>query len=374
VNSIHGGTLITPDGPTGGHIHLQGGKIIAVAPTDDAIDTNSSIVSPGLIDIQTNGGWGHDFTADPSTIWEVGAMLPSTGVTAFLPTIVTAPYEVSREAIAVVSAGPPADYEGASVLGLHIEGPWISPDWKGAHIQEHLRSPDKDIAAEWAVSGAVVMVTLAPELEDATEVANILSRSGVVVSAGHSGADYSTAESALDGAWGAVTHLYNQMSGFDHRAPGLVAAALNSDRPCGVIVDGLHSASGALQLGWNRLGPDRMILITDSMAATGLGEGSYSLGDLDVTVGPDGPRTPDGRLAGSVLTMDAAVRNLSQWTTATFPEAVTSASTTPAETIGASSRGRLEHGADADIAIFDPDGNVEFTLIGGRVVYEASRD
>lgn len=372
MNSIHGGTLITPDGPTGGHIHLQGGKIIAVAPTDDAPDTDSSFISPGLIDIQTNGGWGHDFTTNPSSIWEVGAILPSTGVTAFLPTIVTAPYEVSREAIAVVNAGPPANYVGATILGLHLEGPWISPDWKGAHVFEHLQLPDSAVAADWAASGAVGMVTIAPELEGATDAANILSDSGVVVSAGHSGSDYSTAESALGGPWSSVTHLYNQMSGFDHRSHGLVGAALDSDRACGVIADGLHSEPRALQRAWNRLGARRTILITDSMAATGLDEGSYTLGDTDVTVGADGPRTHDGRLAGSVLTMDAAIRNLTRWTAASFPEAVACASTTPATTLGVSDRGRLERGATADVVIFDRDGTVELTLIGGRLVYEAS--
>ena len=132
----------------------------------------------GLIDIQINGGWGHDFTADPASIWEVGRHLPETGVTAFLPTIVSAPYEFVDAAIDVIQAGPPPGYVGADAVGLHIEGPWISEEWKGAHNPDHLRLPDPTVARRWAESGAVRMVTLAPELELAFETAGILSDSG----------------------------------------------------------------------------------------------------------------------------------------------------------------------------------------------------
>jgi len=288
----------------------------------------------GFIDIQINGGWGHDFTANPSSIWEVGRHLPETGVTAFLPTIVSAPYEFVDAAIEVMRGGPPEGYDGADPLGLHIEGPWISPEWKGAHNPDHLRLPDPDMARRWAKSGVVKMLTLAPELNGAFETAGILSDAGVTVSAGHSGADFETASRALDGPWSTVTHLFNQMSPFHHRSPGLVGAALLSNRPCGVIVDGIHVDPAAVRLAWELLGPERFVLVTDAMQATGLGEGIYILGDREVFVGPEGPRIGRSILAGSTLTMDQAVTNLHSWTTATVDQARSCASTNPARLLG----------------------------------------
>jgi N-acetylglucosamine-6-phosphate deacetylase len=289
-----------------------------------------NVSAHGFIDVQINGGWGHDFTADPSSIWEVGRQLPETGVTGFLPTIVSAPYEFVDAAIEVMKAGPPHGYDGAQPAGLHIEGPWISPDWKGAHNPDHLRLPDPGVARRWAESGAVKMLTLAPELDRAFETAGILSDAGVAVSAGHSGADFETASRALDGPWSTVTHLFNQMSPFHHRSPGLVGAALLSNRPCGVIVDGIHADPAAVRLAWEFLGPERFVLVTDAMQATGLGEGIYILGDREVFVGPDGPRIGRSILAGSTLTMNQAVANLQDWTTATEGQARACASINPA--------------------------------------------
>jgi N-acetylglucosamine-6-phosphate deacetylase len=288
----------------------------------------------GFVDIQINGGWGHDFTADPSSVWEVGRHLLDTGVTAFLPTIISAPYEFVDAAIEVIGAGAPEGYEGAHPVGLHIEGPWISPDWKGAHNADHLRLPDPGIARLWADSGAVRVVTMAPELDGAFDAAGILSESGVVVSAGHSGADFETAAGALEGPWSAVTHLFNQMSPFHHRSPGLVGAALLSDRPCGVIVDGIHADPAAVRLAWDLLGPDRLVLVTDAMQATGLGGGIYILGDREVFVGAEGPRIGRAILAGSTLTMDQAVANLRDWTGASEEQARACASINPAGLLG----------------------------------------
>jgi N-acetylglucosamine-6-phosphate deacetylase len=330
------------------------------------------LVAAGFIDIQVNGGWGHDFTADPASIWEVGRRLPETGVTSFLPTIVTAPYSVVEAAVEVLRSGPPRGYVGADPIGLHVEGPWISPAWRGAHNPEHLRAPDPSVARRWADSGVVRMVTIAPELPGATEVAEILSAAGVVVSAGHTGADFETATRALEGPWHAVTHLFNQMTGFQHREPGMVGAALLSSRLCGLIVDGLHSHPSGSQMAWSHLGPERTVLVTDAMSATGLGEGTYPLGDLEVTVGPDGPRTPAGDLAGSILTMDRAVANLTQWTSATVGQALTSASLAPATVIGAEDRGRLKRGMRADLVVLDHHYRVRKTMIEGAVVYRAS--
>jgi len=332
------------------------------------------MVNAGFIDLQVNGGWGHDFTADPSSIWEVGRHLPATGVTTFLPTIVSAPYDVVDKAIEVLRDGPPAGYLGADPSGLHIEGPWISPEWKGAHNPDRLVSPDPEVAQRWADSGLVRMVTIAPELDRAFDAAEILAGAGVVVSAGHSGADFETGSRALQGSWGAVTHLYNQMSPFHHRSPGLVGAALLSDRACGLIVDGIHSDPAAVRLAWDRLGPDRFILITDGMQATGLGEGIYILGDREVVVGSDGPRISRTILAGSTLTMDQAVANLVAWTSATVDQGLAGASLVPASLIGLEDRGVLGPGMRDDRVRLDSGLGVVETVVNGEVAYRAGED
>jgi len=350
---------------------LEGFRFADGLITDLPYGLDGERVSAGFVDVQINGGWGHDFTANPSSIWEVGRRLPETGVTTFLPTIVSAPYQVVHAAIEALRVGRPPGYAGADPIGLHIEGPWISSEWRGAHNPDHLRLPDPKVADRWAASGVVRMVTIAPDLTGADEVAGILSAAGTVVSAGHTGADFETASRALNGPWSAVTHLFNQMTPFHHRQPGMVGAALISERPCGLIVDGLHSHIGALELAWRHLGPDRTMLITDAMAATGLGEGSYLLGGIDVTVGPDGPRNPSGVLAGSTLTMDRAVANLARWTTATVDQALASASLTPARAIGANDRGRLEPGLRADLVVLSDELRVVKTMVGGEIVYRS---
>ncbi|MGH8913205.1 MAG: N-acetylglucosamine-6-phosphate deacetylase [Acidimicrobiia bacterium] len=350
-------------------INAADGLIVSVDdPSNEDLDR---VIAPGLIDIQINGGWGHDFTADPASIWDVGQALPATGVTSFLPTIVSAPYRVADTAIEVLRAGPPDGYVGADPIGLHIEGPWLSPEWRGAHNPEHLTTPDLGIARQWAESGVVRMVTIAPELVAAFDTAQILSAAGVVVSAGHSGSDYETASRALSGPWSAVTHLFNQMTPFHHRAPGMVGAALLSDRPCGVIVDGIHSDPAAVRLAWERLGPSRFVLVTDAMQATGLGPGRYLLGDRTVDVGPEGPRIGEETLAGSTLTLDRAVANLVRWTSATVEQALASASSTPALIVAADDRGRLEPGKRADAVHLDHRGRVTETMIGGDSAYRS---
>lgn len=334
-------------------------------------EEDTGIEAAGLIDLQINGGWGHDFTADPASIWEVGRRLPSTGVTSFLPTIVTAPYQVADTAIETIRAGPPSGYLGAQPIGLHIEGPWLSPEWRGAHRPELLRAPDLEVAARWAASGVVRMVTVAPELEGSFAVAETLAAAGVVVSVGHTGADFETASRALDGPWASVTHLFNQMTPFHHRAPGVVGAALVSGRPCGVIVDGIHTHPAAIRLAWDHLGPDRFVLVTDGMQATGLGPGRYELGGQTVEVTTEGPRIGSDVLAGSTLTLDRAVANLVEWSTATVDQALSAAAPTPASLVGAADRGRLGPGMRADTTTFDRGLEVLATKVDGVQVFPA---
>lgn len=353
-------------------LHIEDGLFTAEPGSQDVIDAEGLTVAAGFIDTHVHGALGNDFTNDPETIWTVGRWLPSTGVTSFVPSIVTAPYDTYTRAIEVMHAGPPDGYSGADAVGLHFEGPWISPDWKGAHRTDLLRVPDVEVAESWAESGLVKIVTIAPELPDAGAAAQVLAEAGVVISLGHSGASYDEATTALAGSWSTVTHLFNQMSGFGHRSPGVVAAALNSMATCELIVDGLHSEPGALQLAWQILGADRTVLMTDAMQATGLGPGTYWLGDLEVTVTASGPRLADGRLASSILTMDQAVSNLVNWTSASLADAITAATATPAKRLGLSDRGTIESGRRADLVILDETGSVASTIVAGQTVF--SRD
>jgi N-acetylglucosamine-6-phosphate deacetylase len=370
VTTIRGGRLLTEEGWVSGDLYLDSGLITDTAATnDELIDAGSLMVSPGLIDIQINGGFGHDFTQDPTSIWQVGERLPELGVTSFLPTIVTSPDEVTDLAIEVVANRRPESYRGAEVVGLHFEGPWIAPEMHGAHNPDHIVAPDPSVAERWAASGVVRMVTLAPERPGADEVTAVLRRGGVLVSAGHTAADYETARAAFETGVSLATHLFNQMTPLGHRQPGVVGAALLAAGSCLVIVDGIHIADGALEVAWRLLGRDRVILVTDAMAALGLGAGTYPLGDGPITVGDDGPRTAGGRLAGSVVTLPEAVGRLATSTSADLHAALRCASVNPARALGLNDRGGLTPGRRADLTLFDDDLGVVTTLIGGEKVF-----
>ena len=366
MTTITGGRLATG---ARHELYMTDGLLVAEDHSGARVDYDGLIVSPGFIDLQINGAFGHDFTQDPETIWEVGRRLPELGVTAFTPTIVTSPDEVTDLAIEVVTNRRPADYRGAHVLGLHFEGPWISPDMGGAHNPEHITEVDPETARRWASSGVVRVVTLAPERSGATEVGRLLSGCGVVVSLGHTAADFATASDALSTYASMVTHLFNQMTPLGHREPGVVGAALTGARHCLLIVDGSHVADATLDIAWRVLGPERVILVTDAIAALGLGSGTYQLGDGPITVGTDGPRTSDGRLAGSVVSIPEAMVRLTATTSASVSEAINCTTINPAIALGLSDRGTLAVGRRADIVILDEDLGVVATYIGGEQVH-----
>ena len=367
VTTIRGGRVLTGGGLGTADLYLDAGVITEeTAGGPEVVDADGLFVVPGLIDIQINGGFGHDFTQDPTTIWEVGERLPELGVTAFVPTIVTSPAEVTDQALDVVANRRPSGYRGADVLGLHFEGPWISPEMHGAHNPEHIVAPDTATAERWADSGLVSIVTLAPERPGAKVVIETLRTAGVVVSIGHTAADFETATDALSSGATMATHLFNQMSPLGHREPGVVGAALLAARHCLLIVDGLHVADGALEIAWQVLGEQRVILVTDAMAALGLGHGTYPLGDGPITVGDDGPRTADGRLAGSVVTLPESIRNLAGTTSAGLAAALRCATSNPAQALGLVDQGDFRHGSRANVTLLDNDLAAVATFVGGE--------
>lgn len=314
---------------------------------------------PGLIDLQINGAYGHDFTSDPSSIWQVGRRLPEQGVTAFLPTIITSRPETIDAALAALR-NRPLRYIGAEPLGLHLEGPMLSPDRAGVHDPNLMQPPSLELIGDW--THGVAMVTLAPELPGAEPVVKALVEARVVVSAGHSGATYE--EAAAGFAWGieAITHLFNAMEPFTHREPGLVGAAFDANVVAGVICDGIHVHPAATRAAWRLLGPGRLALVTDSIAATGLTAGDYQLGDQEIQVRDGRATDSTGRLAGSTLTLDQAIRNLIAFTGCSPPDAVAAASSVPASLLKLADR--------SDRVQFDQAMRPVATAIAGEVVWE----
>lgn len=333
------------------------------------VDSGQLLLAPGYIDLQLNGAFGLDFTEAPATIWEVAAQLPRYGVTAFLPTIITSPAEKVSAAQAILRAGPPAGFNGATPLGLHLEGPFLNPQKRGAHNPAHLRPPALSAVANWSPENGVRLVTLAPELPGALEVIRALHSRGVVVSAGHSMATYAEAQAGFDAGLTYGTHLFNAMPPLEHRAPGLAGALLTEPRlTVGIIPDGIHAHPAMVALAW-RSKDARLNIVTDAMAALGQPPGLYRLGDFDVSVDGTSARLRDGRLAGSILGMDEAVRRFMAFTGCTAGDALAAVTSVPAQLLGLPERGRLAPGCVADLVLLTQDLHIAATIVCGQIAY-----
>jgi len=342
--------------------------VATITHSDRRFDATGLVMLPGLIDIQTNGGIGHDFTQDPASIWEVGAWLPSTGVTAFCPTIITAPPGAIARAQEAIRSRPNG-YLGAEPLGLHIEGPHISVARHGAHSVDLLRAP-----GEWSEStDNISIVTIAPELPGALDLIESLARSGVVVSIGHSGASAEEATAALDAGATLGTHLLNAMPPITARDPGIAGVLLTDPRAYfNVIVDDFHLAPETMRLFW-AAGKERFVAITDAMAAAGMSDGTFAIGDIDVTLSNGAVRNSIGGLAGSSLTLDQGIRNIMAVTDADLATASQSATTHPADVLKLHDRGRLAPGSVGDVVLLD-DLRVVTTIVGGSIVFNRYPD
>lgn len=373
---IENATIISPPDTWAHHdILIDGETIVQVAPHGQVsasqpfprFDAAGLIVTPGWIDVQVNGGFGHDFTLDPSAIWAVAARLPELGLTAFLPTIITAPSEVRERAIHVLKAGPPQGWQGARPLGLHFEGPFLNPERRGVHPPQYLRPPDVSLVQGWTRANGVWLVTLAPELDGIDAVVNHLAAAGVVVSMGHTLATWEEAEAGF--AWGITygTHLFNAMRGFHHREPGAVGALLaRADIPVGLIVDGVHVHPAAVRIAWACKSPETVTLVTDACAGLGMPPGRYRLGAMEIVVSEDRATLPDGTLAGSIVTPARALRNLMAFTGCTLVEAITTVTIAPARVLGLDTP-RVAPGHTADLTLITPEVDVVATVIGGKI-------
>ncbi|MFN8471725.1 MAG: N-acetylglucosamine-6-phosphate deacetylase [Anaerolineae bacterium] len=354
---------------------VDGGRIADVVlapPASLAVeDVGDDIIAPGLIDLQLNGAFGHDFTLDPGSAATVAAGLPRYGVTAFLPTIITSPLETYPDRLRILarlaeSLAPLS----ATILGVHVEGPFLSYGKRGAHNPAYLRTPSIEALKPLLAEGNVRLMTLAPELPGAAESIAFLHQNGVVVSLGHSEADYDTAHAALEAGAGWGTHLFNAMPTLGHREPGLVGALLEQDAPpVGLIVDGVHVHPSAVRVAWRAKGVRGISLVSDAMAALGMPPGVYHLGDDDVIVDEVSARRAHGTLAGSILSMDEALRKMVAYTGCAPGEAVWMATGVPGDILGLQHKGRLAPGYDADIVVLSPDLRVRRTIICGQTAY-----
>ncbi len=325
------------------------------APGSRLVDARGLVVAPGFVDLQCNGGHGVDVTREPARLWELAEALPRHGVTAWLPTVVSAPDGAIDAALAALQAGPPPGWCGAVPLGLHLEGPFLSPSARGAHRAEHLRSLRLEAVAGWSRAAGVAVVTLAPELPGAPEVVAALAERGVVVSLGHTHATADEVRRAVDAGARWVTHLFNAMAPLHHREPGLVGVALSDERlVVGLIADGVHVAPEVVAVAQRALGP-RLTLVTDAVAPMG----------TDGADPASGVGLPDGTLAGSALPMDRAIRNLRAFSGCPPEAALAAAATAPARLLGDGSRGELAPGRRADVVLLTAGLDVVGTWVGG---------
>lgn len=340
----------------------------SVAGGADVIDGAGLTLAPGFIDIQINGGFGDDFTIDPDSMWRVGAKLLEHGVTAFLPTIISSPPETVDAALRSLQGGPPPGYIGAEPLGLHIEGPMISPSKRGTHPRRYLRAIDDELIAGLTGNAGVALVTLAPELPGGLGAISNLVANGVVVSMGHSAATAAQARAGLAAGASHGTHLFNAMPPLHHREPGLAGALMTDPQAtAGVIVDGIHVAPEMVTVAFNAMGRDRLILMTDAMAGMGMPPGDYEIGGVAVTVDETGVRNSEGALAGSTLTMDEAVRNVARFAGISNDDALAMASIAPRRLLSMSP----ELSAANGFVLVDATLSVVTTIVAGKIVFDA---
>lgn len=357
-----------------GQITALESRRTAEIPAGRLLDFPGLILAPGFIDIHIHGGAGRDaMEASESALAQIELQLVKHGVTAYLPTTVTAPPEKILAALAGLgkSIATANRNRGRAVpLGIHLEGPFISHEKRGVHPPENLLSPSPQVFDRfWQGSaGNIRIMTIAPELPGAAETIQYARSLGVHSSLGHSNATYQEAQSGISAGADHATHTFNAMRALDHRDPGILGAVLeNNELTADIIADGIHVHSSVLSLFLRAKGPDRAILITDAISATGMPDGVYKLGGFEVQVS-NGRCEYHGKLAGSVLTLDRAIRNVMACAGWQLQQAVKLATLNPARLLGISDqRGLVATGRRADLVVLTPEGQVVQTIIGGEM-------
>ena len=336
-------------------ITVEGGKFLSLKKTsEDGLDLCGKKVYPGLIDVHTHGCMGAD-TMD-GEFENMPSYYAKEGVTSYLPTTMTA----SMDALKKITDTDTSKLKGAKVLGFHLEGPFIADKFKGAQNGKYIQNPNLE---EFNKLKNVKMVTIAPELDGSME---FIKNCNCCVSLGHTGADYETALAAIDAGAACLTHTFNAMPPLHHRNPSVIGAASDRNIYAQVICDGLHIHPSAIRILYKIFGADRMVLISDSMRATGLSDGKYDLGGQEVTVKNNSARLSDGTLAGSISTLLNCVRCAVKFGICE-KDAFKMASETPANLLGEKKLGRIEVGCDADFIVLDGELNLLKTVINGEI-------
>src|SRR6267154_1376303 len=331
-------------------------------------DFADNVIAPGYVDLHIHGSAGYDVMDDTAeALPAIERLLARHGVTSYFPTTVTAPSDTTLRALERLTnaiekreKGNQDGHVRAVPLGIHLEGPFICHARRGVHPPESLLAPSlNSFERFWqAARGRIRMMTIAPELEGATEVIAEAARRGVCVSLGHSDADFAAAERGVAAGARHATHTFNAMRPLDHRSPGILGAVLTDARvSADIIADGVHVDPAVVKRFADAQGPENTVLITDAISATGMPDGRYRLGSFEVDV-RDGKCVAGGKLAGSVLTMDRAVRNLARFVEWDLPQAVAAASQNPARVARIANKGVLAVGADADFVVLSAEGEV----------------
>jgi N-acetylglucosamine-6-phosphate deacetylase len=376
VKAIVHGKIIRENKIWENQVLLYDDKITAVLPepefspelAEEIIDANGRYVSPGFINVHIHGCCGVDaMDDDAAALDKMCEILPKTGVTAFLPTTMTYDFpkiyrSLDRIKRAMGKSG------GAVVLGAHVEGPFISTKYKGAQAAQNIVQADFSLLEQY--KDVMKIITLAPERLDDYSFVELCRQNGICVSIGHSEADYEQALAAIDGGVSHVTHLFNAMPPLHHRKPGIIGAVLDSDVNCELIADNVHVHPALQRMVYRNKAAEHIILITDSMRACMLPDGKSELGGQDVFVENQVARLADGTIAGSVLTMDQAVKRFWENTGANLAEVVAMASANPAKELGLFDEcGSIDVGKNADLVIFDENLTVFTTMVKGKKVY-----
>lgn len=379
MKAIINGRIVLKDRVVENSALLYSDVIEGIVPADklpegvEIIDAKGGYVAPGLIDLHIHGYLGKDVCdGEEESIRTISKGLLANGVTGYLPTTMTVDMKVIRKALEVCRAlkEESRDWEGSAILGCHAEGPFISEKKKGAQDPKYILKPDAKFVKEYA--DIIRIITLAPEEdEDFKAISEIRRDTDVIVSMGHTSADYETAMKSTEAGVRHATHLFNAMTPLAHRAPGVVTAALNSDVSAELIVDTFHVNPVFYNMLWKLKGR-KLCFITDCLPAGGLPEGEYTLGGQKIIYRGIVCRLADGTVAGSILHLNKGVWNVYSNSDISLYECVNCASLNPATVLGLDSRkGSIEIGKDADIIITDGEFNVQKTVIGGKIRYEA---
>ena len=355
-------------------IYIQDGTINLLEAdcqtSGTVFDAAGRRIVPGFIDIHTHGAVGVDVNgASAEDLEKIGKFFAKNGTTSWLASILTDTEEQTSRAISQCIEYQASAGKGAQLLGIHLEGPFLASEFKGAMPEHLLKKGSADLAASYQrqANGNIRYITVSPEVEGVLELIPRLRELGIVVAMGHSGADYDTAMAAIQAGTAACTHTFNAMAPLHQHRPAIIGAALESAVYCEMICDGLHLHPAIVRLLWKTKGPQRLVAITDSIMAAGLPDGNYHLGVNQVVVEKgDAKLASDGTRAGSTLTQDRALRNLLSFTGRPLEEILPVLTENPAKLIGVYDRkGSIEDGKDADLVVLDEQNQVADVFLQG---------